>query len=165
MTSDKRPTVSELTTAQLVAGGFVRSGVWPHDETNGSIRVDGENRLPSEPGVYAYAVGGVVRYVGSAQRGLRRRLRHYGEWPITRVANGRILSGRIDLLVEQPQCLAVYDHKSFPGGHDRWPAEVAAHAPQLATYAEALRAASGLPIARRRPTFPLRGQCFSSGTY
>lgn len=29
------------------------------------------------PGVYAYAVDGVVMYVGSAQRGLHGRLRHY----------------------------------------------------------------------------------------
>jgi hypothetical protein len=44
---------------------------------SGSIRFDGEAALPREPGVYAYAVAGEVRYVGSAQRGLRRRLRHY----------------------------------------------------------------------------------------
>ena len=64
-------------TAQLLAGGFTRAGVWRHDETSGSIRFEGEKPLPREPGVYAYAVGGLVRYVGSAQRGLRQRLRHY----------------------------------------------------------------------------------------
>jgi hypothetical protein len=64
-------------TAQLVAGGFVRAGVWRRDETSGSICFEGAELLPREAGVYAYAVAGVVRYVGSAQRGLRNRLRHY----------------------------------------------------------------------------------------
>ncbi len=64
-------------TAQLVAGGFTRAGVWRVHETEGFIRFEGDRPLPAEPGVYAYAVTGVVRYVGSAQRGLRRRLRHY----------------------------------------------------------------------------------------
>jgi hypothetical protein len=64
-------------TDQLLAGGFVRAGVWRRDDRTGSIRFEGDAPLPKEPGVYAYAVGGVVQYVGSAQRGLRRRLRHY----------------------------------------------------------------------------------------
>jgi hypothetical protein len=64
-------------TAQLIAGGFKRAGVWRVHETEGFIRFEGDQPLPKAPGVYAYAVGGVVRYVGSAQRGLHRRLRHY----------------------------------------------------------------------------------------
>jgi hypothetical protein len=63
--------------AWLIAAGFMRAGVWRRDEVSGSVRFDGEAALPREPGVYAYAVAGEVRYVGSAQRGLRRRLRHY----------------------------------------------------------------------------------------
>ena len=69
--------VPAQTTAELIAGGFVRAGSWHRDEASGSIRFQGDNPLPREPGVYAYAVAGIVRYVGSAQRGLRRRLRHY----------------------------------------------------------------------------------------
>lgn len=68
---------SALTTIQLEAGGFQRAGAWHRDEATGSIRFEGAEALPREPGVYAYAVGGIVHYVGSAQRGLRRRLRHY----------------------------------------------------------------------------------------
>jgi hypothetical protein len=64
-------------TEQLIKGGFVRAGVWHRDEASGSIRFVGEKPLPREAGVYAYAVGGIVHYVGSAQRGLRNRLRHY----------------------------------------------------------------------------------------
>ena len=64
-------------TAQLIDGGFTRAGVWRAHDIEGFIRFEGDQPLPKEPGVYAYAVGGVVRYVGSAQRGLSRRLRHY----------------------------------------------------------------------------------------
>src|SRR5271168_742656 len=63
-------------TEQLTKGGFIRAGVWHHDEASGSIRFVGENP-PREAGVYAYAIGGIVHYVGSAQYGLRSRLRHY----------------------------------------------------------------------------------------
>jgi len=64
-------------TEQLIEGGFVRAGAWHRDEASGSIRFVGEKPLPREAGVYAYAVCGVVHYVGSAQSGLRSRLRHY----------------------------------------------------------------------------------------
>jgi hypothetical protein len=58
--------MTEQTTAQLVAGGFVRAGAWHRDDTSGSIRFVGDQPLPHEPGVYAYAVEGIVHYVGSA---------------------------------------------------------------------------------------------------
>ena len=60
----------------LLAGGFVHIGVWQAGES-GLIAFQGINPVPLKPGVYAYAVGHEVLYVGSAQRGLRRRLRHY----------------------------------------------------------------------------------------
>jgi hypothetical protein len=61
----------------LIAGGFRRAGVWRRDEATGSIRFDGKEPLPRTAGVYAYVVDHEVRYIGSAQRGLRTRLRHY----------------------------------------------------------------------------------------
>jgi hypothetical protein len=64
-------------TDQLIKAGFRRVGAWRRDELTGSIQFVGATPLPREAGVYAYAVGGVVKYVGSAQRGLRKRLRHY----------------------------------------------------------------------------------------
>lgn len=79
------------------------------------------------------------------------------EWPVTQVARGQVLSGRIDLVIEQPKSLAIYDHKSFPGGRDRWAAEVAADAPQLRMYGEALEAASGLPVSRLAIHLPIAG--------
>ena len=62
---------------QLLKGGFVHAGAWHRDETSGSIRFEGARSLQSEAGVYAYVVNGAVHYVGSAQRGLRSRLRRY----------------------------------------------------------------------------------------
>jgi hypothetical protein len=79
------------------------------------------------------------------------------EWPVTRISGGQVLAGRIDLVVEQARSLAVYDHKSFPGGHERWPDEVALHVPQIKTYADALRDASGLPVCRMAIHLPISG--------
>lgn len=86
-------------TAQLLAGGFTRAGAWLRDDVSGSIRFEGDKPLPKEPGVYAYAVAGVVRYVGSAQRGLRRRLRHYEIAKTLRTAH-RIRQEILSLLAE-----------------------------------------------------------------
>ncbi|MFT8690636.1 MULTISPECIES: GIY-YIG nuclease family protein [Acetobacter] len=61
---------------QLLTGGFVHIGVWLPGE-GGLMAFQGINPVPNKPGVYAYAVGQEVLYVGSAQRGLRRRIRHY----------------------------------------------------------------------------------------
>jgi hypothetical protein len=47
-------------TDQLIAGGFARVGVWKRDDATGSIRFEGAESVPRKPGVYAYAVGGVV---------------------------------------------------------------------------------------------------------
>ena len=68
---------TDRTTEQLLAGGFIRAGAWHRHATSGSIEFRGDDLLPPSPGVYAYAIKGVVHYVGSAQRGLRGRLRRY----------------------------------------------------------------------------------------
>ena len=60
----------------LLFGGFVHIGAW-HAGPSGSITFQGSSPVPGEPGVYVYAIGDEVLYVGSAQRGLNRRLRHY----------------------------------------------------------------------------------------
>jgi hypothetical protein len=59
--------------ADLKRAGFVRVGRWLADGE--TMRLDG--KAERSAGVYAYVVDGDVRYVGSAQRGLHRRLRHY----------------------------------------------------------------------------------------
>jgi ATP-dependent exoDNAse (exonuclease V) beta subunit len=79
------------------------------------------------------------------------------EWPVVQVHEGQLLSGRIDLVVEFSGALAVYDHKSFPRGRDRWPDEVAAYAPQLQTYAAARQAATGLAVALTAVHLPVSG--------
>jgi len=61
---------------QLLAGGFVHIGVWQAGQ-NGLMEFHGTNPVSCKPGIYAYAVGHEVLYVGSAQRGLDRRFRHY----------------------------------------------------------------------------------------
>ncbi len=64
----------DATDKRLIAGGFKVSGRWELD-TASRARFVGE--APKQPGVYAYAVNGKVHYVGSAQGGIAKRLRHY----------------------------------------------------------------------------------------
>ena len=61
--------------AWLILGGFTHAGDWLLKPD--SSRAEFHGSAPKEAGVYAYLVGGVISYVGSAQRGLKRRLRHY----------------------------------------------------------------------------------------
>lgn len=61
---------------KLLDGGFKHIGVW-HACQNGLIEFHGIKPIPSNPGVYAYAVGDEVVYVGSAQSGLNKRFQHY----------------------------------------------------------------------------------------
>lgn len=68
--------MADLTVQMLVSNGFSAVGSWVVDASSvGGARLDGT--APRGPGVYAHAVDGVVQYVGSAHRGLRRRLQHY----------------------------------------------------------------------------------------
>lgn len=64
----------DATAKRLIAGGFDLSGQWKLD-TASCARFVGE--APQQPGVYAFAVNGKVHYVGSAQRGIAKRLRSY----------------------------------------------------------------------------------------
>lgn len=51
----------------------------------------------------------------------------------------RRIHGTIDLLLEAPNGYVIIDHKSFPGRQERWPERALGHAPQLMTYANAIR--------------------------
>lgn len=51
----------------------------------------------------------------------------------------RRIEGTIDLLLETGSGLVIVDHKSFPGRQDLWPERATAYAPQLFTYAKAIR--------------------------
>ena len=83
--------------------------------------------------------------------------RHRREWPVRVTAKGQTLSGRADLVVEHGGGLALYDHKSFPGGHTLWPDVVRAHAPQLEAYAWALEQATRQPVTCRAIHLPMSG--------
>jgi hypothetical protein len=65
-----------LLASKLIEGGFLHIGAWEAD-SDGSIKFKGKESISSEPGVYTYAIDDIVHYVGSAQRGLKKRLRHY----------------------------------------------------------------------------------------
>jgi hypothetical protein len=70
---------------RLVSCGFERSGSWILDDAH-RARFHAEIEIPKQPGVYAYAVDGEICYIGSAQRGLHRRLRHYEKTKTLRTA-------------------------------------------------------------------------------
>jgi hypothetical protein len=59
--------------AQLIAAGFQNIGHWQL----GAEGVTFVGQVPVEPGVYAFTANSEVCYIGSAQRGLRPRLRRY----------------------------------------------------------------------------------------
>lgn len=63
-----------LTSARLVKGGFKRIGCWELNSSNDLVH---SANLPLEPGVYAFAIDGTVRYVGLASRSLRQRFNFY----------------------------------------------------------------------------------------
>lgn len=66
---------SQLSVDELLAGGFVYTGRWCVS-ADGVLGVD--RPLPQDVGVYAFALDGVVRYVGVATMGLAKRLYFYG---------------------------------------------------------------------------------------
>jgi excinuclease UvrABC nuclease subunit len=56
---------------KLLDAGFVPKSTWRRGE-------DGfHSILPKEPGLYAFVVGGMIMYVGSANESLRRRMGDY----------------------------------------------------------------------------------------
>lgn len=66
------------------------------------------------------------------------------EWPVwQRRADGSVIRGIADLVLELPDGFVVVDHKSAPGGDDeKVKAKAAGYAPQLAAYAEVIEAAT-----------------------
>jgi ATP-dependent exoDNAse (exonuclease V) beta subunit len=51
----------------------------------------------------------------------------------------RRIEGSIDMLLETPAGYVIVDHKSFPGRQDQWADRALSYAPQLLTYAKAIR--------------------------
>jgi hypothetical protein len=69
--------------ARLISGGFVLSGRWELDPGS-RPRFIGE--APIQPGAYAFSVDGDVSSVGSAQRGIARRMNTYEKTETKRTA-------------------------------------------------------------------------------
>ena len=68
----------------------------------------------------------------------------YAEFPTQMLmANGQVLQGRIDMLLKVNGGWILIDHKSNPGGTDRWEAIAQDYAGQLAAYKAAIETASG----------------------
>ncbi|MDR6739131.1 ATP-dependent exoDNAse (exonuclease V) beta subunit [Herbaspirillum sp. 1173] len=72
--------------------------------------------------------------------------------------DGTRVRGRIDLLVQSPKGWILLDHKSNPGGADRNEQLAVEHGPQLAVYAEALIAATGISVAEQWLYLPVAGR-------
>jgi ATP-dependent helicase/nuclease subunit A len=79
------------------------------------------------------------------------------EVPIFARLGAQLVSGRIDLAVEDEFGFCIIDHKSFPGSHDHWETRASGYGPQLGLYAEALLAATGRPCERLYIHMPIVG--------
>ena len=73
----------------------------------------------------------------------------------SRLANGQILTGRIDLLVDTREGGVLVDHKASAQPREKWPEVAAQYAGQLAAYAEAIERASGKKVIERWLFFPV----------
>ena len=65
------------------------------------------------------------------------------EAPINRRVGDCTLAGRLDLVIDAPSEIVVFDHKSYPGGRAQWFAQARKYAGQLRAYGDAVRAATG----------------------
>jgi ATP-dependent helicase/nuclease subunit A len=79
------------------------------------------------------------------------------EVPVFARLEDQLISGRIDLLMEDDDGFAVIDHKSFPGSRDQWEARALGYGPQLELYGRALTAASGRTCDRLYIHMPIVG--------
>lgn len=64
----------KITLEQLKDLGFAHCDEWRLDDAAQPVW---DGNAPDRPGLYLFAVGSDVRYVGAAVRGLRRRLQSY----------------------------------------------------------------------------------------
>lgn len=84
--------------------------------------------------------------------------RRHAEMPIESIlANGQILQGRIDLLLEVPDGWVVLDYKANPAPRDRWSEVAAEHSGQLTHYADAMERATGRSVTETWVVLPVSG--------
>jgi len=80
----RKPT---LTTKRLFDGGFTEAGCW---ELNSARDLSHSISLPKSAGVYAFAVNGIVQYVGLASKSLHQRLGFYRKPGVSQRTNIRL---------------------------------------------------------------------------
>lgn len=74
VTSTPRPKHVPWSSEQLLDGGFALLGEWQSiDDLTFKLSVT----APNKPGVYAFTVDGVVKYIGLTQTGIKTRMGHY----------------------------------------------------------------------------------------
>lgn len=97
-----------LTLERLLQGGFEQVGCW---ELNDARDLAHSINLPTRAGVYAFAIDGVVQYVGLASKSLRQRLGFYrrpGASQRTNIRLNEIIRGHlrqgtvVQVLIAQP---------------------------------------------------------------
>ena len=76
-----------LTVERLTSGGFTEVGCW---ELNSTHDLAHQIDLPAKAGVYAFAIDGVVQYVGLASKSLRQRLGFYRKPGVSQRTNVRL---------------------------------------------------------------------------
>ena len=85
----------ELTAKRLLRAGFQRAGCW---ELRSEQQLTHPIDLPTRTGVYAFAVDGIVQYVGLASTSIRQRMGFYskpGAGQRTNVRLNEIIRGHI----------------------------------------------------------------------
>jgi ATP-dependent helicase/nuclease subunit A len=87
------------------------------------------------------------------------------EWPVHQhLADGRLLSGEIDLLsTDSGGNFVIVDHKSFPGNQARLEDNLPKWSGQLEAYAEAVRVATGREVSSLWIHLPIRGEMVRVG--
>ncbi|USI76535.1 GIY-YIG nuclease family protein [Sphingopyxis sp. USTB-05] len=95
--------------SKLLDAGFIRIGEWTSVSEEVFVL---DTSAPREPGVYAFVVDGVIRYIGLTQRGIRTRMAHYvrghSRQRTSARIKGRILEAlaegrRVEVLVATPE--------------------------------------------------------------
>lgn len=94
--------------SKLLDAGFIRIGEWT--SVNAEVFML-DTSAPREPGVYAFVVDGVIRYVGLTQKGIRGRMAHYVRGHSRQRTSARIkglilealaVGSRVEVLVATP---------------------------------------------------------------
>ncbi len=134
-----RPGLDDLLRSEIAAELLANHGV------SGAIRADAIVALATRLTAWVAS-----RFPGSSQR---------REWPMLhRSDDGIVVAGTADLVLIGSEGLTVIDHKSFPGTSEAAAERALGYSGQLAAYAAALRAATGVDVTSTWIHFPIRGR-------